>query len=269
MTLRKAFVAVPAGAVIAAAAIAPVATSAHAVHKLRKHHRHHHLHARVGAALQTGGNVNCNGIAPAVVPYDLTVPSGKTCTINGSRVGHDVNVQSGATLIDKAGSIGHDLNGNYAKAIGITGAGSTMGKVGDNINIYGTSGATSTGTNYICATSVGGNASVSSSTSKAGPWIIGDMDEACTGGGNQVGGNLTAQNNQDRVDISDNQPNGLYGVGGIGGNLTVTGNLVTATPPAPVVESNVVGGNATCQSGTKNDGDGSANVVRGANNGCH
>jgi hypothetical protein len=50
-------------------------------------------------------------------------------------------------------------------------------------------------------------------------------------------------------------------------DLTVTGNLVSAT--SPVVESNFVGQNATCQAGTKKDGDGTPNKVEGTNNGCN
>ena len=257
MTFRKAFVVLPAGAVIAAAALAPVATSAHVV---KKHHRRHHILAH-----KAGGNVNCSGIAPATVPYDLTVPPGQTCTINGSKIGHDVNVNAGATLIDNGGAIGHDVNGYSPKGMGI-GSG---GRIGGSINISGTSGAGPgiLGNNYICNTTIAVDVSVLSSTSTAGQWIIGDNDEQCTGGGILVGNNLIVENNMNRVDISDNKQGGSSFMAGIGKNLTVLGNLVSAI--TPVVESNFVAGNATCQTGTTQDRDGTANIVNGTNNGCH
>jgi hypothetical protein len=216
--------------------------------------------------------VNCTGVQSTNVPYDLTVPAGKTCTItHGTLIGHDVNVYRGATLIDNAGIIGHDINGYQPKGIGIGGFGTQSGLVGNDITINGVSGAgpgtVTKGANYVCNTGIGNNLYISNSTALAGPWIIGDRDEECTGGGNEVGTNVTVSSNHNRVDVSDNEEGTFPYSVGIGMNLTVTGNLVSAT--SPVVESNLVGQNATCQAGTKKDADGTPNTVGGANNGCH
>jgi hypothetical protein len=231
---------------------------------VRKHARAHRL------AKSAATNVNCTGIQSTTVPYDLTVPAGKTCTITpGTVIGHDVNVSLGATLIDNAGIIGHDINANQPKGIGI--GGSQPGLVGNDITINGASGAgpgtVTKGANYVCNTLVGNNLSIQHSTAAAGPWIIGDRDEQCTAGGNQVGANLTVSSNGNRVDVSDNEEGQYPYAVGIGMNLTVTGNFVSAT--SPVVESNLVGQNATCQAGTKKDGDGTPNTVGGTNNGCN
>ena len=261
MPLRSAFAVVPVGAMIAAAAaLAPLAFSAHGVQK-------HHLLAHTA-----GGNVNCSGIQATNVPNDLSVPSGKTCTIlPGVKIGNDVIVNSEATLIDNAAVIGHDIDANQPKGIGIGGFGSTMGSIGHDVNVTGITGAgpgTKTpGDNYICHTAIKHDIEVRYSASKAGEWLIGDVDEECRGGGNQIGNNASIRDNANRVDISDNMQGESSFIAGIGKNLTVTGNLVSLI--TPVVESNFVAGNATCQAGTTKDHDGTANVVDGRNNGCH
>jgi hypothetical protein len=273
MSLRKAFVAVPAGAMIAVAGLAPVATSAHGAqtHHVAKsaHKRTHHRSRRAWSAAASGGNVNCSGVQSTNVPYDLTVPSGKTCTITpGTKIGHDVNVNSGATLIDSAGIVGHDINGNSPNGMGIGGSGTAMGSVGNDINVNNTSGAGpgTAGNNYICNTKITHDVNVMSSTSKAGQWIIGDKDEQCSGGPNLVGHDLTVEYNNNRVDISDNMKGMPPYAGGITYNLYVLYNLVTTR--SPVVENNFVGGNASCQSGTKTDGDSRLNVINGMNHNC-
>lgn len=272
MTFRQALTAGAVGAAAAAAIVAPVATSAR---MFRNQHRRHHVHkrrdGRVRASLTTGGNVNCAGTQSTAVRYDLTVPAGKTCTIKaGVAVGHDVYVEKGSTLIDQGAIVGYDINATAGpKGIGIGGPAGTPGSVGHDIDVTGTSGAgpgTNAGNNYICDTVVGHNIDVQGSTSGAGQWIVGDRDEQCTTGGNLVGFNLYVDNNKNRVDVSDNMQGSLPYVGGIANNLYVTGNAVTAT--SPIVESNFIGDNATCQAGTTTDGDGAHNIVGAHNNGC-
>ena len=90
-----------------------------------------------------------------------------------------------------------------------------------------------------------------------------------SGGANQIGGSMSVSGNQNRVDISDNEK-GIYPYSvGIGGSLSVSGNKVTTTSPySPVVESNFIAGSAFCQAGTRMDGDGAHNTVKGSNSGC-
>jgi hypothetical protein len=83
---------------------------------------------------------------------------------------------------------------------------------------------------------------------------------------NVIGNDLTAEYNQNHIDIADNRRGTSPYAIGIASNLTVLFNAVLAT--SPVVESNFVGNNATCQAGTKKDADGTPNIVDGSNDGC-
>jgi hypothetical protein len=261
MSLKNAVPAVSAVAMIAAMALAPVAASA------PKHHTAHHAkkHARKHRARAAGSDVNCSGVQSTNVSGNLTVPSGKTCTINhGVKIGGDVIVNSAATLIDKGAAVGGNVTGSSPKGIGIGGSGS----IGGDVALSGVSGTgpgtVTAGSNYICATSIKGNLTVQTSTSKAGPWIIGDLDEGCSSGGNQVGGDVYVANNNNRVDVANNEQGTFPYTVGITGNLTVQGNAASL-----VVESNFVAGDATCQAGTTKDADGTPNTVDGNNSGCH
>ena len=246
MRFRRPLVAVSLGAAIATAALAALAFAATT-------------------------SVTCTGTQSTNVTGDLNVPAGKTCTISpGVKIGNDVNVNAGSTLIDNGAIVGHDINGTNAKGIGIGGSASGPGRVGEDIDIYATSGAgpgtVTRGDNYICDTAVVNDVNVQNSTSAAGQWIIGDTDEECTRGGNQIGHDINVQSNKNRVDISDNEKGTAPYSVGITHDLTVGQNTVTST--SPIVESNYIGHDADCQAGTKKDGDGSKNIVGHDNNGC-
>jgi hypothetical protein len=187
-------------------------------------------------------------------------------------IGNSIIVNSNATLIDKGANVANHIQASSPKGIGIGGSPTgSAGSVAQGISISGTNGA-GPGTvvpnsNYLCNTNIGQSVSISGSLSTAGDWIIGDTDEDCSNGGNQMIANLAVTNNQDRVDVSDNRKGTSppYMVG-IEQSLYVAGNTVTST--SPVVESNFVGQSATCQAGTKKDGDGTPNIVEQSNQGC-
>ena len=216
-------------------------------------------------------DARCTGVRSTAVARDLMVPAGATCVItHGTTIGRDVLVGQGATLIDSAGVIGRDIVATNPKGIGVGGWLGQPGKVGRNILIDGTSGSgpgtVTGGDNYICHTEIGQNVTVENTVAGAGEWIVGDQDEECSGGGNIVGENLSVMGNDVRVDVADNREGSAPYAEGIDRDLLVAGNLVSAT--SPVVESNFVGLNATCQAGTLEDADGSPNIVQGTNTGC-
>jgi hypothetical protein len=200
------------------------------------------------------------------------VPSNKTCTIDpGVKIGGNVVVNSGATLIDNGAQITGSVQATSAKGIGLAGSSLGPGTVGVDVQITGLSGngpgSVTKNSSYICDTNIGHDLEITGDTSAAGPMIVGDTDEDCTRGGNQIGVDLEVSSNKDRIDISDNKkgtpPSSIVG---IGHNLQVTGNTVTST--SPVVESNFIAGNAQCQTGTKEDSDHTGNIVGGTNQGC-
>jgi hypothetical protein len=243
MSFRKMLVLSPVGVAIAAFVLAPAASAA----------------------------TSCTGTQSTNVSGDLVVPSGKTCTINpGVAISGNVIVNGGATLIDNGAFIGHDVQATSPKGIGIGGSPGNPGTIGHDIQVTGIMGSASSGNNYICNNQIGNNIVVTGSTSKAGQWIIGDTDESCSRGGNQVGNDLQVTNNNDRVDVSDNKRNvPPTGIVGIFHNLQVMNNAVTKT--SPVVEGNYIGNTAQCQAGTKTDSDFSTsghNIVGGTNQGC-
>lgn len=260
MSVRKICLSLAASVIVAIATIVPVATSAARPAK----------HVQPSAETSTS-TVTCTGVQSKNVPGNLNVPAGATCTITHNvTVGNNVTVNQAATLIDQGATIQNNVTATDPKGIGIGGYGGTRGKIENNLTINGVSGqgpgTVTHGDNYICDTYIANAVLVENSAAGAGQWIIGDQDEECSGGGNQIDGNLTVANNRNRVDVSDNRKGKPPYSVGIGHNLSITGNVVNAT--SPVVESNFVGNNATCQSGTKKDGDGSPNIVEGTNHGC-
>ena len=268
MTWRKTFAIALGCAALVAVALVPATSSAQ--HRARRaSHRHHRRTTRQRSGRSLSATVNCTGVQSTNVPGDLVVPKGKTCTISaGVTVGHDVVVNSGATLIDQGAKIGSDVQATSPKGIGIGAPSGRPGSVGHDIQVTGLSGAGpgTGGSNYICNTDVGNNIEVTGSGNAAGQWIIGDRDEGCSAGADQIVNDLQVTSNKNRVDVSDNE----FGVSpyavGIGDDLQVTGNTVTST--SPVVESNFVGNDAQCQAGTKKDADGTPNVVGHNNQGC-
>ena len=270
MTLKKTLAVVVGCAALVAVAVVPaVSLAQHRAHhrSLRSHRRHSRTSTRRALALTS--STNCSGVQSTPVPGDLNVPKGKTCTIlAGVTVGHDVIVNSGATLIDQGAKIGNDLQATSPKGIGIGAPAASPGSVGHDIQVTGITGAGpgTGGSNYICNTDVATDVQITGSSSGAGQWIIGDKDEGCSTGADQIGNDLQVTSNKNRIDISDN----MFGVPpyevGIGDDLQVTGNTVTST--SPVVESNFIGNTAQCQTGTKKDADGTPNVVGVSNQGC-
>ena len=107
---------------------------------------------------------------------------------------------------------------------------------------------------------------MANSGAAAGPWIIGDRDEECSGGANQVGNDVQVQKNKNRIDVADNNQGAPPYAVGIGNDLQVLGNTVSSN--SPVVESNFVGNTAQCQAGSKKDADGTPNIVGISNQGC-
>jgi hypothetical protein len=216
----------------------------------------------VAVPLAVGGSGNATCPTATSAANDLVVPAGATCTLGPTDViGHDLIVQRGATLIDLGAAIGHDIHADSPAAIGI-GSG---GRVGHDIQINGTTGTVPGGANSVCNTTVGHDLVIQGGASGSGPWVVGDFDEGCFGGGVLVQHDLNVQNNKVHVDVSDNgtNPGGL--AGGVGHDLNVQNNLGQA------VESNVVGHDANCQpkqTAADKDGDGIPNLAGHSNNGC-
>ena len=254
--LTRSILGISATAVLAAATLVPAAGAGARVRR---------------SAAPAPVDARCIGLRFTDVTRDLIVPAGATCTIfRGTSIGRDVLVGQGATLIDSAGVIGRDIVATNPQGIGIGGFLGQSGRVGRNIVISGASGrgpgTVTPGDNYICHTQIGQSVTVQNTATGAGEWIIGDQDEECSGGGNILGTNLTVAGNDVRVDVADNRAGAFPYSQGIGRNLLVSGNLVSAI--SPVVESNFAGMNATCQAGTVQDADGSPNAVQGTNSGC-
>jgi hypothetical protein len=215
----------------------------------------------LAAPAAANGDVTCTGFAPAIVPHDLIVPAGGSCTIlPGTTVGHDVVVNAGATLVDSAGMISHDIKADKPASIGIGGSGPApagSGSVGHDVQINGITGGGpgGFGDNYVCNTKIGHDLTIQNSLAGAGFWLVGHPAE-CTGGAVTVGHDLVAQNNANFVDVGTNAPPR----GGIGHDLTVQNN-----PGGAFVFSNSAGHDATCQNNTPFGGFGN---TAGHNNTC-
>ena len=131
MALRKALVLIPAGAAVAAAVVVPAVTTAHV--------QKHRVRVR---AIAASGNVNCSGTQSTNVPYDLTVPAGKTCTVKAVTIGHDIYVDKGSTLIDQGAAVANDINATQIRAP--RGSGSAALRPGPEASVTTSTSATST-----------------------------------------------------------------------------------------------------------------------------
>jgi hypothetical protein len=223
----------------------------------------------VPATGAANGDMTCNGTAPPTA-HDLIVLAGDTCTIMGTSVGHDVIVQQGATLNDNGGQIGHDIRADRPSGIALHGL-ESPGTVGHDVNVNGVSGSSSEDQyNEVCDTDIGHDLNITNSTGTAASWFVGDFDagtitgeeSGCFDGAVQVTHDLSATNNANSVDISENGTNiSANNNGGIGHDL----NAINNNPS--IVEGNIVGHDANCSGTTTKDSDPAANTA-GHKNTC-
>jgi hypothetical protein len=153
----------------------------------------------------------CRGALGAVTVDDLVVPSGATCTLDGTTIRGNIDVRSGATLDATGVSVRGNIQSDEHAAVGVDGA----SKVGGSIQLR-RGGAFS-----ILDTAVGGDIQVDENRGAS------SLDA------NTVGDDVHVIRHRDGVSITDNQ---------IDGNLQCRDNV-----PAPTGGGNVVEGNADGQ----------------------
>ncbi len=175
------------------------------------------LSAVFSLAASARAQTTCSGTQATNVPYNLLVPKGVTCTLDGITVTGSVTVEPGGCLIVGQASAPATVGGNIiasdAACVSI-GFGSS---VGGNVTALGTTGNPSGYKfNFLCNSLIGGSLSIESSTSRAN-WCIGYTGSPCAcAAGNNIIGNLTFDNNKGAINnISDNT---------IGSNLTCLNN---------------------------------------------
>jgi hypothetical protein len=167
-------------------------------------------------SVSSHGTFECSGALAPGTYQDVEVPSGDTCTIDGSAsIMHDVRVDSNATLDDAGASIGHDLRAGNGSQITVSPSG---GYTGTSATIGHDLDANGSGTVQVIATKVGndvrvakaqGSVSVTSNTvghdltvqdNAASTTVTGntvghdarcDRNASFTGGGNTAGGKET------------------------------------------------------------------------------
>jgi hypothetical protein len=158
-----------------------------------------------------GEERSCRGTMGAITVDNLRVPSGATCTLQGTRVKGTITVRRGATLIASRIKVIGNIQAENAKNVVVNGA----SRVGGSIQIKQGGGATVRGTRVkqdiqydhnrkpLRAENnrVGGNIQVVGNRGGAviaGNLVNGNLDckenrPAPTGGGNRVGGSKTDQ----------------------------------------------------------------------------
>lgn len=158
-----------------------------------------------------GEERSCRGTMGATTVDNLRVPSGATCTLQGTRVKGTITVRRGATLMASGIKVIGNIQAENAKNVVVNGA----SRVGGSIQIKQGGGASVRGTRVkqdiqydhnrkpLRAENnrVGGNIQVVGNRGGAviaGNVVIGNLDckensPAPTGGGNQVHGSKTDQ----------------------------------------------------------------------------
>jgi hypothetical protein len=153
----------------------------------------------------------CSGAFGAVTVESLTVPSGASCTLNGTRIEGNIDIESGASLVANSIFATGNLRGRNSSRVEVL-SGSF---IGGNLRVeYG-------GSARVVASSINGNL------------VFDSNGSSVEASGNQVGGNLEAEKNTGGVGITNNN---------ISGNLKCKDNS-----PPPTGGGNAVGGNAEDQ----------------------
>jgi hypothetical protein len=153
----------------------------------------------------------CNGVLEAITVDSLRVPSGATCTLNGTLVDGNAVVQSSGTLFAQSARINGNLNAQNPARIDLLSGTAVNG----NIQI------TWGGPVRIISIYSGGNLKLEGNS------------QGHEVSGSQIIGNVDILQNTGGVFISNNS---------INGNLACSGNV-----PPPTGDNNSVGGNTTGQ----------------------
>jgi hypothetical protein len=152
----------------------------------------------------------CTGTIGAVTLDELTVPSGASCSLNGTTINGNIDVEGGATLVANSISASGNLRGRSVSRVEVL----SGSYIGGNLRV-----------------DFGGSARVASTT------INGNLTLESNGGGleisgNQVGGNVEINMNTGGVSIINNY---------IGGNLKCQSNSPPPTGGSNTVEGNLEG----------------------------
>jgi hypothetical protein len=148
----------------------------------------------------------CNGTIGAVTVEDVKVPSGATCTLNGTRVQGNVTIARNGTLKATRTSVGGNVQSQGHKLVTLR----------DGSRIGGSVQLESGGEVQVADSRVDGSVQLKSNTAKAG------VARTVVGSDVQLFSNRGALASQNRID----------------GNLQCKSNS-----PAPTGGGNVVGGN--------------------------
>jgi hypothetical protein len=156
---------------------------------------------------------------------DVKVPSGATCTLDGSKVKGNVQVESGGALVTTGTRVESDIQADEARYIQIL-AGT---QVGGNVQIKKTTGVPPlAAANQVCDTKIGGDLQLDESEA---PFEIG-----CSGG-NRVNGNL-------QIDDSDVQSGTIVVANnGVRGDLQYKDNRTRSSAD---ISDNTIGQNLQC-----------------------
>jgi len=134
----------------------------------------------------TSGDVRCRGTLGAVTVRSITVPAGRTCVLNGTRVRRNVDVGAGATLVASGVRVGGNVQGNDAAAVTLGDLNGVRSTVAGNVQARDGGNAT------VEMTDIGGGLQVQQN---AGAVVIAD---------NTVGGNAQVDQNTGGVQIDRN-----------------------------------------------------------------
>lgn len=188
------------------------------------------------AAPLNPGRTSCNGVYGGS-GRTVTVPSGDACTlIAGTKLTGDVQVQQGGALDDQGATIGGNLQATDAAWIELAGGATISG----NLHVQGLTGAPPASDDYLCNTTVGGNATVRDDAAGA-PIDIGDPG-ACSGGpGLTIGGNLHVHHNAADVTVGGNT---------VAGNIEIRNNAAEVTATANIAKGNIDVNHNTVGGGT-------------------
>jgi hypothetical protein len=207
-------------------------------------------------------NTNCSGDYGGS-GKQVTVLKGQTCILlAGTKVSGNVSVMPAGSLIDEGATIGGNLTATSPRGIQVE----ASSVIGHELEIKGMTGSNEGATNFICGASIGGSLSFLNTAARPEmviggesdhkitsdrPAEVGDEPEQCPG--NEIGHNLTVENNADDVAVSGNTVGASLLAEANHDRLTVSGNTITEDMTVSLnsggasVVSNSVGQRASCQ----------------------
>jgi len=153
-------------------------------------------------------STSCVGTLAPGTYFDVSVPSGKTCTITSSDViRHDVELGSGSTLNDVGSSVGHDVNAGPNSNLFISDSGgysASNARIGHDLKASGANDVGREARERERDEMSGANRVSVTNTNIGHNVIVQETETSVSITNNTIGNDLTVENNEGSTTVTGN-----------------------------------------------------------------